>query len=296
MVTATGTPGSYYEADKYYYITDHLDNVRVITDNSGTVQERNDYYPFGGKHANSAYAQLTVNKYKFNGKELQTTGNTGFLDYGARMYDDVIGRWSVMDPMVDKYYNFSAYTYVANNPIKHLDPDGKKIVDSKAAQRIEKAMIKSETGLTQWKSMVNAKYPISFTISDEEKATYNKQGEKSYLLGVTNKNVAVDKNGKIQKINSIEIVVYEGSIKSYVSENLQNKDEMQELYKNVNRDDDRIAAVAGHESVHSTDKENIQQSYDNKTKHTKYDVENKAISVEMKILNELIAIYQNRNN
>jgi uncharacterized protein RhaS with RHS repeats len=52
----------------YYYITDHLGSTRVITDNSGNVVERNDYYPFGGKHANSGYAQLTTNKQKFNGK------------------------------------------------------------------------------------------------------------------------------------------------------------------------------------------------------------------------------------
>lgn len=77
----------------YYYITDHLGSTRVITDYSGNVQERNDYYPFGGKQANASYPQLTVNRQKFNGKELQTTGNTNFIDYGARMYDDAIGRW-----------------------------------------------------------------------------------------------------------------------------------------------------------------------------------------------------------
>jgi RHS repeat-associated protein len=108
----------------YYYITDHLGSTRVITDNSGNVVERNDYYPFGGKHANSSYAQLTTNKQKFNGKELQTTGNTGFLDYGARMYDDVIGRWGVVDPMAEKYYPTSPYAYCDNNPVTNIDPNG----------------------------------------------------------------------------------------------------------------------------------------------------------------------------
>ena len=108
----------------YYYITDHLGSTRVITDNSGNVVERNDYYPFGGKHANSSYAQLTTNKQKFNGKELQTTGNTGFLDYGARMYDDVIGRWGVVDPMAEGYYRHSPYHFSGNNPIRFLDLNG----------------------------------------------------------------------------------------------------------------------------------------------------------------------------
>jgi len=110
----------------YYYITDHLGSTRVITDNSGNVVERNDYYPFGGKHANSSYAQLTTNKQKFNGKELQTTGNTGFLDYGARMYDDVIGRWGVVDPMAEKMPWVSSYVYCSDNPVNKIDPNGRR--------------------------------------------------------------------------------------------------------------------------------------------------------------------------
>jgi RHS repeat-associated protein len=68
---------------------------------------------------------LASNRFKYNGKELQTTGNTGFLDYGARMYDAVIGRWSVVDPMAEKYYNIGAYAICSNNPIKNVDLNGK---------------------------------------------------------------------------------------------------------------------------------------------------------------------------
>ena len=38
-----------------YFLTDHLGSVRVIVDGNGEVLERNDYYPFGARHARSDY-------------------------------------------------------------------------------------------------------------------------------------------------------------------------------------------------------------------------------------------------
>ena len=113
--------------DIQYHHTDHLGSVRAITDNSGSVIEQNAYYPFGSRHTfGNTYAQ-TTNRFKFNGKEEQTTGNLQYLDYGARMYDSNIGRWLTRDPLAEKYYAYSPYNYCINNPVLFVDPDGKKI-------------------------------------------------------------------------------------------------------------------------------------------------------------------------
>ena len=119
-----GAGGSLTQEINYFH-TDHLGSVRAITDQSGTVVEQNAYYPFGSRHTfGNSYAQ-TTNRYKYNGKEEQTSGNLQYLDYGARMYDANIGRWFVQDPLSEKYYAHSPYNYCVNNPVMFVDPDGR---------------------------------------------------------------------------------------------------------------------------------------------------------------------------
>ncbi|GAA3757898.1 RHS repeat-associated core domain-containing protein [Flavobacterium ginsengiterrae] len=48
-------------------------------------------------------------------------------DYGARNYDPALGRWMNIDPLAEKYDNFTPYAYTVNNPIFFTDPDGMRI-------------------------------------------------------------------------------------------------------------------------------------------------------------------------
>jgi RHS repeat-associated protein len=62
--------------------------------------------------------------YLFNGKELDA--ETGLYYYGARYYDPRTSTWPSVDPMGEKMPGWSPYNYALDNPVKFIDPDGKK--------------------------------------------------------------------------------------------------------------------------------------------------------------------------
>ena len=100
--------------------------MRAVVRN-GQVLERNDYYPYGGRHENPSLAADAANRWRFSGKELQTTAGVNLLDFGARLYDDRLCRWTTRDPMSEKYYGFSPYNYCAGDPVNLVDPEGEKL-------------------------------------------------------------------------------------------------------------------------------------------------------------------------
>jgi len=113
----------------HFYYKDHEGNNRVVANQLNPVEQVNNYYPFGLSYKNDAITN--ANKYKYNGKELQTMHGFDWYDYGARFYDPELCQWHAMDPACEKYYDISPYAYCAGNPINIIEIGGDSIIAGK---------------------------------------------------------------------------------------------------------------------------------------------------------------------
>lgn len=110
-----------------YYLKDHLGNTRVVftesatTPNIAEVLQVDNYYPFGMRFNQAPILQVEENNYLYNGKELQENYGLDWYDYGFRFYDAALARWHVIDPMIEKHYEYTPYAYAYNNPVLYID-------------------------------------------------------------------------------------------------------------------------------------------------------------------------------
>lgn len=72
----------------------------------------------------SSSTDVQKQPYKYNEKELETGFDLNRYDYSARYYDPAEMRFTTIDPLAEKYYSWSPYAYVANNPLRITDPTG----------------------------------------------------------------------------------------------------------------------------------------------------------------------------
>lgn len=123
-LNANGTPTSWN-----YYITDHLGSTRKVVDSNNNTKETINYYPFGSEMKMQDPAQMagdTWQPYRFTSKELDNQNGLNWYDFGARWFDVAgVPMWTSVDPLAEKYYPYSPYTYCAGDPVNKFDPDGR---------------------------------------------------------------------------------------------------------------------------------------------------------------------------
>lgn len=108
----------------HYYTQDHLGNNRAVVNHDGTVEQITHYYPFGAVYSDAG-SNDGLQRYKYNGKELDRMHGLNQYDYGARNYDPLLCRFTQMDPLSETDYGMNPFAYCGNNPVINIDPDGR---------------------------------------------------------------------------------------------------------------------------------------------------------------------------
>lgn len=107
----------------YYYVHDHLGNVRITRNSQGYYADQSlEYYPSGVLFDRSTEKERQP--YMFGGKELVSMHGLNEYDFTGRWQYSIIPSFTSMDPLCEKYYSVSPYVYCLDNPLKYVDPDG----------------------------------------------------------------------------------------------------------------------------------------------------------------------------
>ena len=100
-----------------YYISDQLDNTRVVVNSTGGTVFSSDYQPCGISVSPSGTEALL-----YNGQVYDSV--TGLFYYKARFYDPIIQRFMTEDIVSGRTNAQSLYAYTQDNPETFNDPNG----------------------------------------------------------------------------------------------------------------------------------------------------------------------------
>jgi RHS repeat-associated protein len=120
----------------YRIISDHLGSPRlVINAETSEVIQRMDYDEFGNviNDTNPGFQPFGYAGGLYD-------QHTQLVRFGARDYDPQIGRWTNKDPIRFRGGDINLYTYVLNNPINFIDPNGNEAISFLVCEAINGAM------------------------------------------------------------------------------------------------------------------------------------------------------------
>lgn len=117
--TGNGTPfpGDITD-DVVYNLGDNIGSINVRLSTTGTLIDREEYYPFG----DTSLRTFTYKRYRYVNKEKDQ--ESGLYYYGARYYAAWTCRFISVDPLAAQYADLTPYNYAANKPINKMDIDG----------------------------------------------------------------------------------------------------------------------------------------------------------------------------
>ena len=265
----------------HYYIQDYMGNNRMVVNKNGVTEQVTHYYPYGGVIGDISTNE-SVQKYKFEGKELDRTFGLDNYDIHARQYFAMMPTWDRIDPLAEKYYGISPYAYCGGDPINLGDYNGMWIMgtDGNAATYNKETrqwsdnasedtkvicieMMKTAIGSSLVESLQSTSFPISMVLDRENYAT-DKNGMTLFEKIGSHRYSVVNRADGTKKITESTITIYEKAIDEmlpmineadrtvFSSETIQGRYRSALGMGNVTKED-MIGGAGVHEAVHVTD-------------------------------------------
>ncbi|PWY64833.1 hypothetical protein BO83DRAFT_392369 [Aspergillus eucalypticola CBS 122712] len=115
-------PSYSYHTVEWFH-TNTKGNITRVFRGNGALKYRSDYSPFGQAMLSSQETELSA----YEGKTIEA--QTGLLDFDARWYDTLLGRFATPDDTLDEKSlslpdGMNWYAIENNGPINHIDPTG----------------------------------------------------------------------------------------------------------------------------------------------------------------------------
>ena len=188
MVQFDQAPGGHNPTRKLVYLhTDVRGSLDVVTTETGQIEERRSYTPFGERRnvdwrqTGPFFMRLGEYMVGFTGHEDER--QYGWVNMNGRLYDAKLGRFLNADPIVGRPFNpqnFNRYSYVLNNPMTLIDPTGYDAAPT--APDIENLIVKGRgisnginLGSQPWTHGLTPSFaPLSFSLFvSETQRTYS---------------------------------------------------------------------------------------------------------------------------
>ncbi len=121
------TPYGYLQGGKFHtWLHDYQGNIVAVVV-GGSVAQRNSYYPYGLPHVTGliklqspSATSVTVNPYKYGGKEYDTFGGADLYDFHARYHAPSTGRYGLVDEDGNEYKGNDKFAKAVVNALRML--------------------------------------------------------------------------------------------------------------------------------------------------------------------------------
>lgn len=116
-----------YQGNTRVYITS--DQLRYKDSKKYTASQQIDYYPFGMERSNTGQTSGGVfnsgaNPYLYSGNEIDRMNGLNLFDFNARWLDAAVPGFTSIDPLAERHFGETPYSYCAGDPINRIDPLG----------------------------------------------------------------------------------------------------------------------------------------------------------------------------